>query len=689
MNTDKGSRFFRAKRKKLSRIFAESMIINFLINLTDIIYKKLSESFFGVIFAGDGTEKNISGGSLFINMRRKINIKGRVIKPFKLWLVRSFEQSALLNFGMQRLKRLLAVSVSVYGVFLCSFGLYTVIVYFLAEYAFNLMNHEVINLYAGAGITLISIPLLTVRKPLAEALRESVIMNFALFNVMGLRREIFDTKRAAEAVKNNVAFVLGMLLGLLSYFIPPVYIILGIFGIIGAYLLIVLPEFGVILMILTAPFLPTMIIAGFTIFIACCYLLKLMRGKRSLKFQLIDIMVLLFAALTLSGGIFSVSREMSIKPAMLYTVFMLGYFLVVNLMRSGEWIKRCVAALSLSSFAVALYGVYQNYFGLTEVMTLWQDEKMFGDIRGRVVSAFENPNVLAEYLIMALLFTAALVVISKKLPYKLLAAAMCGVTALCLVFTWSRGAWLGILIGAMLFLLIINKKSMILVICGIIAAPFLPFVLPQNVISRFTSIGSIRDTSTSYRVNIWRAVIAMIKDHFGGGIGVGEGAFAKVYPLYSLAGIESAPHSHNLYLQILVEIGMAGLLVFLAVVIIFIRNNFSLYRIFGFESEHKTERVLSAAGFCAVISVLIQGMTDYIWYNYRVFFVFWLVIGLTAAMRRSALNEWTGSERLGACVDLIYDRNNKNIGAKTLLPDDGGAGETDNAEPEPSEEPII
>ena len=30
----------------------------------------------------------------------------------------------------------------------------------------------------------------------------------------------------------------------------------------------------------------------------------------------------------------------------------------------------------------------------------------------------------------------------------------------------------------------------------------------------------------------------------------------------------------------------------------------------------------------------VQGMTDYVWYNYRVFFVFWLMIGIVSAARR-------------------------------------------------------
>lgn len=47
-------------------------------------------------------------------------------------------------------------------------------------------------------------------------------------------------------------------------------------------------------------------------------------------------------------------------------------------------------------------------------------------------------------------------------------------------------------------------------------------------------------------------------------------------------------------------------------------------------------KLFSAAGFCGVFAVLLQGVTDYVWYNYRIFLLFWLIIGLTSAIGRTA-----------------------------------------------------
>jgi Lipid A core - O-antigen ligase and related enzymes len=653
-NSDTDKKHKKNGRRKFIDLFRGSLIISFLLNLSDYVYQKISESFIGNIFSCYDSEMNMASNSLAASFWNKINIKTKVIKPLQLFIIKGFENSVFLNFIMTKLKRMLLYTVSVYGVFLFSFGIYTGIVYFLSVYAFNLKETEFINLAFGIGVMLVSIPLMLSKKQLSTALCESVIARFILFDVIGIRYESIDIKMNGGSIsKINIAFIFGMILGLVTYFASPLFIFAGIILLLGAYTLLMIPEFGIVILFFVTPFLPTMLIAVITIYVSLCYLMKLIRGKRTLKFELIDVTVLIFTLLMILGGLFSVAPSASLKPAMLYVCFMLGYFLVVNLIRTSEWVKRCVISIVMSSFIVAIYGVYENFFGMAD--TTWQDEEMFEDIRGRVVSTFENPNVLAEYLIMTLLFTGVMFLISKNIGKKVMYLGMAGIGAACLIFTWSRGAWLGLLIGAFIFLLIYNSKSILLMIFGVMAVPFLPFVLPQNIIDRFLSIGSIKDTSTSYRVNIWRAVIDMIQDHFASGIGVGEGAFAVVYPEYSLAGIESAPHSHNLFLQIVVEVGVFGLLVFIAAVIIYMQGNFSLYNRIGFIKRYKADRLLSAAGFSGIVSVLAQGMTDYIWYNYRVFFVFWLIFGLTIAIRRSALAEWIEREDIEPCIDLVYD----------------------------------
>jgi O-antigen ligase len=293
--------------------------------------------------------------------------------------------------------------------------------------------------------------------------------------------------------------------------------------------------------------------------------------------------------------------------------------------------------LVASAGIVAAYGIFQQITGTAS--SVWLDTEMFSDISGRVVSTFENPNMLGNYLIMIIPICAAFLFSSKSSRGVVSFGIPLMLMLFCLVFTWARGAWLGLIFAAFVFIFIMGRHAVTLTALGIIAIPFLPFVLPDSILNRFMSIGNLGDSSTSYRVYIWRGSLNMARDFFTGGIGVGEGAFREVYPYYSLSGIEAAPHSHNLFLQIMIELGFLGLVLFTFICVFLVLGVFT--KIKGTLSV----RVKLVAGgcLCGTLAALAQGMTDYIWYNYRVFFIFWALIGLSCAiMRLNTEKDYTG-----------------------------------------------
>jgi len=167
---------------------------------------------------------------------------------------------------------------------------------------------------------------------------------------------------------------------------------------------------------------------------------------------------------------------------------------------------------------------------------------------------------------------------------------------------------------------------------------------------------------------------------------VGESAWFTTYPRYSLAAIEAAPHAHNLYLQTWIESGIVGLCLLLAFLFLLCQANFSFYRRLsdmretivdsislshlkptangpaavrktvkrggkdaaGAEKEITVLRMQAAAPLCGLFAALLQGFTDYIWYNYRVFLMFWLIAGLSMAYVRKGQAELYHIENLSA-----------------------------------------
>ena len=144
---------------------------------------------------------------------------------------------------------------------------------------------------------------------------------------------------------------------------------------------------------------------------------------------------------------------------------------------------------------------------------------------------------------------------------------------------------------------------------------------PSAILSRISSVGNLEDTSTSYRVYIWKGTLRMLKDYWTTGIGVGQGAYDKIYPGYSYSTIV-APHAHNLYLVILSEMGFLGLFGFAALIIFLIKK---LY-VAQSNAESRDIKLISLSLMTAMLGFLLQGMFDNVWYNYRVFLFFWMFV---------------------------------------------------------------
>ena len=121
----------------------------------------------------------------------------------------------------------------------------------------------------------------------------------------------------------------------------------------------------------------------------------------------------------------------------------------------------------------------------------------------------------------------------------------------------------------------------------------------------------------------------MLKDYWLCGIGPGDAAFNLVYPRYSYSGI-TAPHSHNLFLQIMCDAGVIALVIFVLLLFHFFRDVCSAFcrERDAFSRFHQTAVAAGMAGF------LVQAMTDYSFYNYRVMFLFWVFIALGGLLAR-------------------------------------------------------
>lgn len=645
-----------SKRGLIRNLFFSSVILSAIDKFTAYIYSLFSKGFFGYIFTGYKHDAS----SVLKNRISQSKFSGHTAE-LRYGISRIIERSIIYNLVLRLSVYLKNCRVKVYGVFFLSFGAYNIIVSLFSAIVRNSIDSILANrsIIFSLIIVFACIPLLFSRRTLTDALLNSYIGRL-LLRIIGF----FDIKVTTDSQYgySSIAFILGVIVAVLTHSYSPVYVIFAIAAVIWAYLVLVRPEIGVLTLFFAMPFLPTMVLAGVVIYTFISWCIKLIRGKRVVKFETVDISVMAFMAILFSGGIISLS-PLSLKPALLMVCLLIGYFLTVQLIRSREWLIRCSVSAVISATLVSLYGIFTYYSGAGYYSRAWLDNTMFNGISNRAVSTLENPNMLGEYLIL-LIPIAVVMIIGKNEGLRKIPALFCtGIMCACLLLTWSRGAWLALIVSLVCLVFMWHYRSIWLVIAGAVSIPFLPYILPASIISRFSSIGNMSDSSTSYRVYIWRASVNMIKDNWLAGIGIGENAWSRMYPLYSFMGIEAAPHSHNLFIQIWLELGIFGILAFLVFIFILLKSAFSLFSRLSSTSSLVTPELsekmlynnidsgrgkseslalskrqirLSVIGpLTGIISVLVQGMTDYSWYNYRLYLMFWLVAGLVVAYIRN------------------------------------------------------
>ena len=135
----------------------------------------------------------------------------------------------------------------------------------------------------------------------------------------------------------------------------------------------------------------------------------------------------------------------------------------------------------------------------------------------------------------------------------------------------------------------------------------------------------------------------MLRD-YPWGIGVGETAFKQIYPRYAVSGIESVMHAHQMLLQIMAELGIGGLILFLCFFILLL-----FYAAYALRTRGGRSRSESVAAISALLGAAVMGAFDILWYQHGICLLFFavgaiLTAPLCDAEREPWQNEYTISK---------------------------------------------
>lgn len=317
-----------------------------------------------------------------------------------------------------------------------------------------------------------------------------------------------------------------------------------------------------------------------------------------------------------------------------FLVFFLYGLLVMSWQKDNLLLKKALKIILVAGLIVSLLGVFQYLLLPDAALQSVGYSKQNGTPAAffiddkpnleRVMSTLKDPNSLGSYLIIITALVAALALRAKeKLRQKyLIIILLCTV---CLWLTFSRGAVLGLVLaiaaltalqpGSRKYLgkykkvIAISLVTLLIVVTGGLTI-FKDSYVVRNVIFHADEQTVLEDPN-ELRLRFWRESISGIADDpFGSGPGTA-----------GLASIRNQAQgtelNENYYLQIASEIGIAGLLLFIAIIAVLTK------RLYGLR-----ELPIARGLLASLIGLLFTSLLIHTWSNEAIAYVWWGLAGL-------------------------------------------------------------
>lgn len=275
--------------------------------------------------------------------------------------------------------------------------------------------------------------------------------------------------------------------------------------------------------------------------------------------------------------------------------YMFWYFVVVQLLKSQAGARRLYYILVALGTLIGLHGIYQYIIGV-EIPPNWVDAAE-SSIRTRVFSIIGSPNMLGSLMVLLIPMALTLVYYEHQWRRKLIALAAAGAMTLCLLFTFSRGAWLGFAVAIAVLAMLKDRRLLLpMIICGVLVLLFVPSVADR--ITYLLSPEYLVSSSKGGRLLRWAKGLDMVREHPW--LGVGLGRFGGAVAMNNKQPGITYFYMDNYYLKTAVEMGLTGLFAFLALVYSTIVWGLrGIQRLKGTRDVHFAQGAL--AGICGVL----------------------------------------------------------------------------------------
>ncbi len=350
------------------------------------------------------------------------------------------------------------------------------------------------------------------------------------------------------------------------------------------------------------------------------FLQYLVKPDRRVGLHPIDRWLLVWALYTGLGVAMAVDRDTALDEFRRLGSMWLLYFVLSRAFVEPAWQRRLLAVVRISVATSILVGM-KSYFAGSNPFSHMATEGASGNMLVRITGASDiTPNLFAAFILLPL-STSLYAIVGRRGWPRFWGFAGAGIMVIGLVLTYSRSAFLVMAIMLVLFVITswkhIPASWLATGLFGFLAC--LPLV-PGRYWQRMATLIAFNnseggDYSMWRRTNYLKVAKRIIEDHplFG----CGPGNFRVLHSLaeyqqeVSLIGVQRV--AHNMYVTVVTESGIIGVVIFLGMWFVVLRSGWRLTKIPGEVGLYGRTVLLALVGLLMIGVFQITALNKYLW----------------------------------------------------------------------------
>lgn len=305
----------------------------------------------------------------------------------------------------------------------------------------------------------------------------------------------------------------------------------------------------------------------------------------------------------ITSMLFSKHYQSSMYMLINYTQAIFFGIYMISYVSTPEDFRRIVKLLSLSLIIPLSMGVYQIFY-------------MFDPALNHVKGTFMSRNSFAPFLAFHFFLFLGFFIYSKKTINKIILIIIEVIILWVFLNTFSRGAYIGLLLAIALYLFLMLPKRyklmfpVVILVLVLLMGGLLYSFGDAKYLARFDM--ETLDMGTIVRIGLWESAINMFSEKPI--IGFGPNTFQDEYLNYFpvITGTSTLvleinhTQAHNIVLNTMAEQGLIGLVALLFSIVLFFRYLFKMYK----DSLCRNDKMILSLFLCYFVYFIVHNMVD-------------------------------------------------------------------------------